>query len=1022
MALNLSAPFVKRRVASTLLAVALALAGVLAFRALPVASLPDVEFPTIAVTATLPGADPATVASAVALPLERQFTSIAGITEMTSTSYAGSVRIVLQFDLGRDIDGASRDVQAAINAARSRLPADLSGNPTYRKVNPAEAPVLVLALTSKTASTAQMYDAASTVLQQRLLQTDGVGDVMVGGGSLPAVRAELDPDKLNHHGIALEDVRQALASANANTPKGQLDHGGRSAVLAANDALGDAAAFAPIVVRTKDGAQVRLADLGDVTDSLENLRNWGTVDGEAAVAIIISKRPGSNVVATVERLRAMLPELQASIPANIQLRPVLDRTQTIRASLHDVELTLAVSVLLVVLVTWAFFRDWRATLVPAIAVPLSLLGTFAVMWALGYSLDILSLMALTIATGFVVDDAIVVVENIMRHLAMGKSRVQAALDGSAEVGFTVLSISVSLVAVFIPLLLMGGLVGRLFREFAVTLSAAIIISMLVSLVLTPVMSGMLLRPTNDPHAHGAREDGWYGRSLKKALRHPRAMVGMTVLAMLATVALMVAIPKGFFPQQDTGLLIGQVLAPQNISFAEMQRRFQGVAEALREDPDVENVFGFVGGSGVNANNTGAVYITLKPLGEARKDSATAVMDRARQRFAKDAGVTVTLQAIQDIAVGGRQTAAQYQYTLSATSSAQLDEVVPRVEAAMRAMPELADVASDRQDRSLGATLQVDRDAAARLHVSIAAIDQALYDAFGQRQVSTMYKALNQYHVVMALSPRFWQSPAALRQIYVPTQDTPSRLVPLSAVAAFTTGPAAISISHQGQFPSVTLSFNLAPGASIGAVRTKITQMVDGLHLPPGVHAGFGGSAGAFAETIRTMPVLLLAALAAVYIVLGILYESFRHPLTVLSTLPSAGAGALLALLLCGYEFTVIALIAIILLIGIVKKNAIMMIDFALVEERDHGRGPEEAIYRASLARLRPILMTTLAAVLGAVPLVVGNGYGSEFRHPLGIAIIGGLLLSQLLTLYSTPAIYLCIERWHRRRALPDTTP
>ncbi|NID03347.1 multidrug transporter subunit MdtC [Luteibacter jiangsuensis] len=1022
MALNLSAPFLTRRVASTLLAVALALAGILAFRALPVAALPQVEFPTIAVTATLPGAAPGTVASAVALPLERQFTGIAGITEMTSTSYAGSVRIVLQFDLDRDIDGASRDVQAAINAARSRLPADLAGNPTYRKVNPAEAPVLVLALTSKTASTAQMYDAASTVLQQRLLQTEGVGDVMVGGGSLPAVRVEIDPDKLNHHGLALEDVRRVLASANANGPKGQIDHAGRSAVLGANDALGDAAAFAPLVVRTHDDAQVSLSDLGTVTDNLENLRNWGTVDGETAVAIIISKRPDSNVVATVDRLRAMLPELQASIPADIRLSPVLDRTQTIRASLHDVELTLVISVLLVIAVTWAFFRDWRTTLVPAIAVPLSLLGTFAVMWALGYSLNILSLMALTISTGFVVDDAIVVVENIVRHLGMGKSRVQAALDGAGEVGFTVLSISVSLVAVFIPLLLMGGLVGRLFREFAVTLSAAIVISMIVSLVLTPVMSGMLLRRSNDPQAQGAGENGWYGRSLKVALRHPRTMVGMTVLAMFATLGLMVAIPKGFFPQQDTGLLIGQVLAPQNISFAEMQRRFQAVAEALRRDPDVENVFGFVGGSGVNANNTGAVYITLKALGKPRTASAAAVMDRARERFAKDAGVTVTLQAIQDIAVGGRQTAAQYQYTLSAASQADLDRVVPRVETALRAMPELADVASDRQDRSLGATLQIDRTAAARLHVDVAAIDQALYDAFGQRQVSTMYKALNQYHVVMALAPRYWQSPDALRRIYVPSSQTPAALVPLSAVAAYSTTPAAIALSHQGQSPSVTLSFNLKPDASIGAVRTKITRTVEAMHLPPGVHAGFGGSAGAFADTIRTMPVLLIAALAAVYIVLGILYESFRHPLTVLSTLPSAGAGALLALLLCGYEFTVIALIAIILLIGIVKKNAIMMIDFALVEERVRGLEPGDAIYRASLARLRPILMTTLAAVLGAVPLVFVGGYGAEFRHPLGVAIIGGLLLSQLLTLYSTPAIYLCIERWHRRRAPTDATP
>ncbi|NIF27349.1 MMPL family transporter [Pantoea sp. Tr-811] len=1012
--MNLSAPFIQRPVATALMALGLALFGSLAFTLLPVAPLPEVDFPTISVRATLPGADPYTVATSVATPLERQFGQIAGVTQMTSSSTLGATRINLQFDLDRNIDGAARDVQAAINAARSNLPSDLVGNPTYRKVNPADSPILIIGLTSDSATPAQMYDVASTLLEQRLLQTRGVGDVTVGGGALPAVRVELNPDRLNHYGVSLEQVRSTLASANVNLPKGVVDLGGQSHVLAANDQLYTPADYAPLVVKQAGASPVRIADLGQVREDVEDLRNFGLFNGKPAVLLVLFKQPGANVIDTVNAVKAQLPMLQASIPATIKLSVLMDRSTTIRASLRDVEITLLAAILLVTLVTYGFFRDWRSTLVPATVVPLSLLGTFGAMYFLGYSLNNLSLMALTIATGFVVDDAIVVVENIMRHLERGASRREAALEGAREVGFTVLSISVSLVAVFIPLLLMGGIVGRLFREFSVTLSLSIVISMLVSLTVTPVLASVLLRPprhTVEADTPDSRFHRFYDRSLAWVIGHSRLMGLVTLMVLVLAVVLYAVVPKGFFPQEDSGRLSGTILASQSISYAAMQADFREINRQVVSNPNVATVGGFVGGGGggSGAINSAQLFVALKPKGE-RQVSADQVIGQIRHTLGAMPGTRLYLQSAQDITVGGRQSGAQFQYTLTADDQDSLDLWVPKVVAALRSLPQLTDVNTDQQNASLMTHLQVNRDAASRLGVSLSAVDQTLYDAFGQRQVSTLYRAANQYHVVMGLAPAYWADPAALKAIYLPSKQPGAPLVPLMAVASQSLARTAIAINHQGTFPAVTASFNLAPGVSIGQATALVDQAVAQLRMPASVVGEFAGTAQVFKASLAGEPLLIAAALLSVYIVLGILYENLVHPLTILSTLPSAGVGALVALLLTGTELSIIALVGVILLIGIVKKNAIMMIDFALHERRAQGSDARSAIRRACLVRVRPILMTTLAATLGALPLVLGNGYGAELRRPLGISIIGGLLFSQLLTLYSTPVIYLWLDR------------
>jgi len=1022
---SISEPFIRRPVATTLLSCSLLLAGAVAYRFLPVASLPSVEFPVIQVQAILPGASPETMASSVATPLERQFGRIAGVTEMTSSSLLGATTVVLQFDLNRSIDAAARDVQAAINAARSQLPAGLVNNPTYRKVNPADAPILILALTSDAMPIGRVFDAADSVLAQKLAQVEGIGQVVVGGGAKPAVRVRVDPSLLTQLGIGLEQVRAGLRSVNANAPKGQLTDAATSWTIQATDQLFDADEYRPVIVAWQNGAPVRLGDIASVESSVEDLRTAGLANGKRAVLLVVFRQPGTNIIETVDRVTALMPELRASISPAIDISVVLDRTTTIRASFRDIQLTLLLSIALVVLVVFLFLRKGSATTIPSVAVPLSLLGTFGGMYLLGYSLDNLSLMALTISTGFVVDDAIVVLENITRYIEAGESPMAAALKGSREIGFTVLSMSVSLVAVFIPILLMGGIVGRLFREFAVTLTLAIVVSLVVSLSTTPMMCARLLKPI-PPGGHGRlyrlSERAFtlllsaYAATLGWVLRHQR----VTLLVMLVTIGLNIylfaIVPKGFFPQQDSGRIIGSIQASQDISFPAMREKMAEFVNIVLTDPAATAVVAFTGGN-LNTQNTGRMFISLKPLHE-RKVSADQIIGRLRGKLAHVPGANLFLQSVQDLRIGGRASNAQFQYTLQSTDLTELNTFAPRMLAKLRTLEGLRDVNTDQQNRGLQAALVIDRDTAGRLGIQAQAIDDTLYDAFGQRQVSTIYTALNQYHVVLEVAPEFQQNPEALNAIYV--KSSTGAQVPLSAITHFAPSTTPLAVNHQGFFPSVTLSFNLAAGIALSDAVTSIQGAERDVGLPASVRASFQGTAQAFQDSLSNQPILILAALVTVYIVLGVLYESYVHPITILSTLPSAGVGAIIALMLCGMDLNVIALIGIILLIGIVKKNAIMMIDVALDVERREGKAPAAAIYEACLLRFRPIMMTTSAALLGALPLAVGTGTGAELRRPLGITIVGGLLVSQALTLYTTPVVYLYLERLrlHLRRARP----
>jgi multidrug efflux pump len=1095
--MNISAPFIHRPVATTLLTLGIALAGILAFLKLPVAPLPQVDYPTISVSAQLPGASPETVATSVAEPLERHLGQIADVTEMTSQSGIGQTRITLQFDLNRDIDGAARDVQAAIVAARADLPSSLKSNPTYRKVNPADAPILILAITSKTLTQGQMYDAASNVFQQQLSQISGIGQVIIGGSALPAVRVELNPQALFKYGIGLEDVRAALASANANSPKGTIDDGDRRYQVYTNDQSTRAADYAPLIVAYRNGAAVQLSDVADVQDSVEDVRNLGLSNGQPSVLIILFRQPGANIIDAIDSVKAELPHLEAAMPADVGVSIAIDRSTTIRQSLRDTELTLLIAITLVTLVVYLFLRNISATAIPSVAVPVSILGTFGAMYMFGYSLDILSLMALTIATGFVVDDAIVVLENVSRHLEAGMTRMQAALLGAREVGFTVLSISLSLIAVFLPILLMGGILGRLFREFTVTLSMAIIISLAISLTTTPMMCALLLRGSA-PREAGQRDGlfdrllAGYERSLGWALGHSRIVLMIFFAAIGLNIFLFYIVPKGFFPEEDTGRLVGTLQADQSVSFQLMTQKLRQMMAIVQADPAVEHVVGYTGvgsGGGFGQINTGSVFVSLKSLSE--RPSADLVMARLRPKLAQVPGGRLFLTAVQDIRAGGRQSNAEYQYTLQADDADQLFKWTPLLVQALEHSSVMTDVNSDQQQRGLESDLVIDRPTASRLGVTPAEIDNTLYDAFGQRQVSVIYSAINQYHVVMEIDPRYTQYPESLNQIYVSTSgggasgsatsnlpagtvaasttssssaSTSSAataaanannnsarnaainslanagksstsagaavstavetMVPLSALSHYNAGNAPLSVNHQGLFVAATISFNLQPGAALGDAAIEIDNAIKQIRMPTSIHGSLAGTAQVFQQSLANEPVLIAAAIAAVYILLGVLYESYIHPITILSTLPSAGVGAILALMLFNTEFSIIGLIGVILLIGIVKKNAILMIDFAIDAKRTRNLGSRDAIFEACKLRFRPIMMTTTAAILGAIPLALSFGNGGEIRRPLGISIVGGLLISQLLTLYTTPVLYLYLDRlgqWSlqtRHRLLP----
>ncbi|WP_158792982.1 efflux RND transporter permease subunit [Granulicella sp. L60] len=1027
--MNISAPFIHRPVATTLLTIAIAIAGGIAFTVLPVSPLPQVDFPTISVGASLPGGSAEIMASSVATPLERQFGHIAGVTEMTSTSSLGTTSVTIQFDLSRNIDAAARDVEAAINAARTYLPANLPGNPTYRKVNPADAPVMIIGLTSDKYGPDKLYDEASTIVQQKLSQIQGVGQVNPGGGALPSVRVEVNPTKLAGYGLAMSNVQSVLSLQNSNLAKGQITNGDISADIIDNAQISHAEEYKPIIIGYNNGSAVRLSDVADVVDSTQNVRTSGYLNGKRAVMLIVFRQPGANIIDTNNRIRAQLPSIKASIPQGIDMTVVLDRTTTIKASVSDVERTLIISIILVIIVVFVFLGSGRATLIPAVAVPVSLIGTFAVMYLMGYSLDNLSLMALTISTGFVVDDAIVVMENITRHLEDGMKPFPAALRGAKEIGFTVISISISLIAVFIPLLLMGGIVGRLFREFAITLSTAILVSMVISLTTTPMMCAYLLRSEHGKKQGPFRRitDGFfewilsvYRRSLHWVLQHPGLTLTVLFLTILLNVAIVIKIPKGFFPQQDTGSLAGAVRGPQDASYYKMNSDLQVIANIVKKDPAVENVIDFTGGQG--ATNTGNMYVTLKPL-DVRKIGAADVINRLRPQFNRLPLASTFLQASQDLRIGGRSSNALYQYTIQADNVTDLSLWGPRLLAEMMRLPGFQDVSSDQQNGGLDERLTYDRVTAAKLGQTSQSLDSALYSAFGQSLVSIIYTQLNQYYVVLEVAPPYWQTPEGLKDIYFhstsASSTTASGNTPLFTMAKAQTSTTPLALNHTGLFPSVTVSFNLAPGVSLSDATLEIAEMQQRLGTPKSVHGFFAGTLLAYQQSLGTEPVLILTALLAVYIVLGVLYESLIHPLTILSTLPSASVGAMLALMLFKEDLNIISIIGIVLLIGIVKKNAIMMIDFALQAEREGGLSTEDAIFQACLLRFRPILMTTMAALFGALPLAFGTGTGSELRRPLGITIVGGLIVSQLLTLYTTPVVYLTLDRL-RLRAMGQT--